>query len=101
MLLSPTRLSVAGEQSEMAKNNVRTETIEVKGDRLLAKIKEIVHEGNVRRITITNEKGKRLLVIPLTLGVVGAVLLPVYAAVGALAAVLSKCSVEVERVVRD
>ena len=85
----------------MAKNNVRTETIEVKGDRLLAKIKEIVHEGNVRRITITNEKGKRLLVIPLTLGVVGAVLLPVYAAVGALAAVLSKCSVEVERVVRD
>ena len=85
----------------MAKDKVHTETIEVEGDHLLTKIKEIVHDGNVRRITITSEKGKRLMVIPLTLGVVGAVLLPVYAAVGALAAVMTKCTIEVERVVKD
>jgi len=60
----PTRHSVAGEEDEMAKDKVHTETIEVEGDHLLAKIKEIVHEGNVRRITITSEKGKRLMVIP-------------------------------------
>ncbi len=81
----------------MSKEKVHTETVEVEGDHLLAKVKEIVREGNVRRITITNEKGKRLLVIPLTLGVVGAVLLPVYAAVGALAAVMTKCTIEIER----
>ncbi|MCH7586216.1 MAG: DUF4342 domain-containing protein [Acidobacteria bacterium] len=85
----------------MSKKKVRTETVEVEGDHLLAKIREIVHEGNVRRITITNEKGKHLLVIPLTLGVVGAVLLPVYAAVGAIAAVLTKCTIEIERAVEE
>ncbi len=85
----------------MTEEKVRTEIVEVEGDHLLAKIKEIVHEGNVRRITITSEEGKRLLVIPLTLGVVGAVLLPVYAAVGAIAAVLTKCTIEIERVAKD
>lgn len=75
----------------------RTETVEVEGDHLLAKIKEVVSEGNVRRITIRNEDGKRLLEIPLTLGVVGVVLLPVYAAVGALAALTKKCTIEIER----
>ncbi len=81
----------------MSKEKVHTETVEVEGDHLLAKVKEVVREGNVRRITIKNEEGKRLLVIPLTLGVVGAVLLPVYAAVGALAAVMTKCTIEIER----
>lgn len=77
---------------------VRTETVDVKGDDLLAKIKEIVHEGNVRRITITDKEGRRLLEIPLTVGVVGVVLLPVFAAVGALAALVAECTIEVERV---
>ena len=75
-----------------------TETIEVKGDNLLAKIKEIVHEGNVRRITITSEEGNKLMEIPLTLGVVGVVLLPVFAAVGALAALVTECTLKIERV---
>ncbi len=75
-----------------------TETIEVEGDNLLHKIKEIVHEGNVRRITITSEEGNKLLEIPLTLGVVGVVLLPVFAAVGALAALVANCTLEIERV---
>jgi len=81
----------------MTDDKVHTETVEVEGDHLLAKIKEVVHEGNVRRITIKNTEGKRLLEIPLTLGVVGVVLLPVYAAVGALAAVTTKCTIEIER----
>jgi hypothetical protein len=75
-----------------------TETIEVEGDNLLHKIKEIVHEGNVRHITIVSEEGNKLLEIPLTLGVVGVVLLPVFAAVGALAALVANCTLEIERV---
>lgn len=82
----------------MAEEKTTTETVEVTGDDLLGKIKEIIHEGNVRRITITNEEGNRLLEIPLTIGVVGAVLLPVFAAIGAIAALITKCTIEVERV---
>lgn len=82
----------------MAEEKTTTETVEVTGDDLLGKIKEIIHEGNVRRITITSEEGNRLLEIPLTIGVVGAVLLPVFAAIGAIAALVTKCTIEVERV---
>ena len=77
------------------------ETIEVKGDNLLAKIKEIVHEGNVRRITITTEEGNKLVEIPLTLGAMDVVLLPVFAAVGALAALVTDCTLKIERVEKD
>ena len=76
----------------------QTETFHVKGDDLLAKIKELLHEGNVRRIIIKNEQGKQLIEIPLTIGVVGAVLLPVWAAIGAIAAVVSDCSIDVVKV---
>jgi hypothetical protein len=69
----------------------------VRGDQLVAKIKELIHEGNVRRITIKNEDGKTLIEIPLTFGVVGALLLPVRAGIGAIAAVVANCSIEVER----
>lgn len=75
-----------------------TETYEVEGDNLVAKIKEIVREGNVRRIIIKNEEGKRLIEIPLTIGVVGAVLLPVWAAIAVIAAIVTSASIEVERV---
>ncbi len=68
------------------------------GDDLLAKIKEIVHEGNVRRIVIKNEEGKRLIEIPLTVGVVGALLVPAWAAIGAIAAIVTNATIEVERV---
>ena len=85
----------------MSEEKASTETIEVKGEELLGKIKDIVHEGNVRRVTITSEEGTKLLEIPLTLGVVGAVLLPVYVAIGALAALVTKCTIEIERVAED
>jgi hypothetical protein len=69
----------------------------IKGEHLLQKIKELIEEGNVRRITISDKSGKELMTFPLTLGVVGAVLAPVLAAVGALAALIGECTIAVER----
>jgi len=66
------------------------EELEISGDALLAKIKGLIHEGNIRRIIIKNEEGQEIIEIPLTLGVVGAALMPVLAAVGALAALAVK-----------
>lgn len=73
------------------------ERFEVRGEDALAKIKELVREGNVRRIIIENDQGETLIEIPLTIGVVGAVLLPVWAAIGAVAAVVTNCTIRVER----
>jgi hypothetical protein len=75
----------------------KTETFTVNGEDLLKKVKELIHEGNVRRIIIKDKKGKNLIEFPLTIGVVGAVLLPVFAAVGAVAALVTECSITVER----
>jgi hypothetical protein len=75
----------------------RWEEFEVRGEELIAKVKELVREGNVRRLVIANEDGKTLVEIPVTVGVVGALLLPVAAAVGAIAAVVTNCTVRVER----
>lgn len=75
----------------------KKETFSLKGEQLLSKVKELVREGNVRRITIKNKDGKTILMFPMTVGVVGAVLAPVLAAVGAMAALLTECSLTVER----
>lgn len=69
----------------------------VSGDELLKKVKEIIHEGNVNRIIIKNEDGKTYLEIPVTIGVIGALLAPVFAAVGALAALAVNFKIEVIR----
>jgi hypothetical protein len=69
----------------------------VPGEKLLDTVKKIVREGNVRRITIRNEDGKTLLEIPLTIGLAGAWLAPTFAAVGAVAALVTNCSIVVER----
>ena len=82
----------------MSTEVTNNETVVVKGDDLLAKIKEIVHQGNVRRIMISNEEGQRLIEVPLTVGVVGALLLPTWAAVGAIAAVVTNAKIEIQRV---
>ena len=82
----------------MAENEVRTEEIHVTGDALVAKIKELLHEGNIRRLTLKNEEGKTLIEIPLTVGVVGALLIPAWAALGAIAALVAKCTIVIERV---
>ncbi len=77
---------------------IRTEEFKVSGDAVLAKIKELVHEGNVRRIIMKNEQNQTMVEIPLTLGVVGAVLLPVWAAIGAIAALAANLTIVVEKV---
>ncbi len=69
----------------------------VSGDKVIGKIKEIIHQGNVRRIIIKNEEGRSLIEVPLSVGVVGAMLAPMWAAVGAVAALVTSCSIEVER----
>lgn len=71
---------------------------QVSGDELLKKIKEIIHEGNVNRIIIKNEEGKTYLEIPVTIGVIGTILAPVFAAIGALAALAANFKIEVVRV---
>jgi Domain of unknown function (DUF4342) len=82
-----------------AEGKTRWEELKVTGDQLLATVKELVREGNIRRIVIKNEEGHVYLEIPLTVGVVGALFLPVLAAVGALAAVASGLTIAVEKVV--
>jgi hypothetical protein len=82
----------------MDEEKVRTEEYKVSGDDLVAKCKELVREGNIRRIIVKNEEGKTLIEIPLTLGVIGAVLLPVWAAIGAIAALVADFTIVVEKV---
>jgi hypothetical protein len=82
-------------------NRTRTEEFKLDGGKVLDKIKELIHEGNIRRIILKNEEGKTLIEIPLTLGLVGAALLPVFAAVGALAAVATRMVIVVEKVDPD
>ena len=81
----------------MADQKPRIEEFEVSGDKVVETVKRLVHEGNIRRITIKGEDGKTLIEIPLTFGVVGAVLLPVWAALGALAALVARCTIVVEK----
>jgi len=69
----------------------------VTGEELLAKFRELIHEGNVRKIIIKNDKGETYLEIPVTIGVIGAIFAPVFAAVGALAALAANFTIEVER----
>ena len=73
----------------------------VSGDAVIAKIKEIIHEGGIRRLSLQNEEGKTLIEVPLTLGVVGAMLLPVLAAVGAISALVADCTIVVEKVAEE
>ena len=71
------------------------------GEELLKKFKSLIKEGNVRRITIKDKEGRTLIDIPLTIGLIGAVLAPVLAAVGALAALITECTITVEREVKQ
>jgi len=74
-----------------------TEEFHVSGEELISKIKELVHEGNIRRVIIQNENGHTLIDIPLSLGVVGVLLAPQLAAVGAIAALMTNGTIIVER----
>jgi hypothetical protein len=78
-------------------SNTHTEEFHVNGEELIAKIKQLIHEGNIRRIIIKDKEGKILLEFPLTIGVVGAVLAPTLAAVGAVAALIGEATIVVEK----
>ncbi len=73
------------------------ESFFVQGENLLKKIKELIEEGNVRKIIISEKSGREILSIPVTIGVVGVIFAPVLAAVGALAALVTECKITVER----
>jgi hypothetical protein len=73
------------------------ESFSMHGENLLNKIKELIAEGNVRKITITDKTGKELMSFPLTFGVVGVLVAPVLAAIGAVAALVGECTITVER----
>ena len=73
------------------------ESFRVEGENLLKKVKELINEGNVRKITITDKSGKELMSFPLTIGIIGAAVAPILAAVGAIAALIGECTISVER----
>ncbi|UCD72722.1 MAG: DUF4342 domain-containing protein [Candidatus Bathyarchaeota archaeon] len=82
--------------------HIRVEEFEVSGDEVIAKIRELVHEGNVRRISLQDKDGKTLIEVPLTIGVAagvaGVLVAPVLAAIGAIAALVARLKIVVERV---
>jgi Domain of unknown function (DUF4342) len=82
---------------EPTKTGTVHEELKVAGEQLLKTIRDLIHEGRFRRIIIRNDQGHSLIEIPLTLGLVGAMLMPVWAAIGAMAAMASGFSIIVER----
>ena len=81
----------------MSEEKFRTEEFRVDGEELIAKVKNLINEGNIRRVIIKNKEGKIIFEIPLTYGVVGALIVPQLAALGAIAALLSEATVVVEK----
>lgn len=77
--------------------NTTKESFNINGENLLKKIKELVAEGNITKITIHDKHGKDLISFPLTVGVVGTIFAPVLAAIGAFAAIAGECSITVDR----
>ena len=74
-----------------------TEEFKISGEQLLGKVKELIHQGNIRRIIIKNEKDETIIEVPLTIGAIGAALVPVLAAVGTIAALVANCTIVVEK----
>jgi len=81
----------------MPEEKFRTEEFRVDGEELLRKIKNLINEGNIRRVIIKDKEGKVIFEIPLTFGVVGALIAPQLAAIGAIAALLGEATVVVEK----
>jgi len=77
--------------------NTQTEEFKIDGEKLIAKIKELLHEGNIRKLIIKDKEGKVLMEIPMTFGVMGVLLAPQLAAIGAIAALVSEATLVVEK----
>ncbi len=82
---------------DMVEEKITREEFKVSGDDIVKKIKEIIKDGNARRIIIRNDEGRTLLEVPLTWGAVGVVLAPTLAAIGAVAALVTNCTIVVEK----
>lgn len=82
----------------VAVGEVVKEEFKIESDDLVKTVKKLIHEGNVRRIIIKDEKGKVLLEIPVTIGVIGVIIAPWLAALGAIGAIATKCTIEVVRI---
>lgn len=97
-----TTQGAAGASGTSSTTGKRTfvEEFQVSGERVVEKIKELIREGNVRRISLKNEKGETLIEIPLTIGVIGTLLLPVWAGIGAIAALVANLTISAEKVVQ-
>ena len=81
-------------------NTTRWESFKAEGDQIVEKVKRLIHEGNVRRVIVQHD-GRTIAEFPLTAGVVGTLLAPVLAAIGALVALLKDCTIQVERIDTD
>ncbi|MGI6374851.1 MAG: DUF4342 domain-containing protein [Anaerolineae bacterium] len=81
----------------MSEQDVRREELHISGQDLVDKVKQLLHEGNVRRIIVRGDEGRTVIEIPLTVGLVGIVLVPVWVAIGAIAALVTDCTIVVER----
>jgi len=81
----------------MADEKVWTEKVKVQADALREKVEELIREGNVRRVVVKNAEGQTVMELPLTIGIVGAVAAPMLAAVGAIAGLAARWSLEIER----
>jgi hypothetical protein len=80
---------------------ITEEDIKVSGEELLKKVRSLIAEGNIRRISVKDKESKVIIEIPLTLGVVGAMLAPPLAAIGAIAALVTDCTISVQREVKE
>lgn len=85
------------QEEDKKESKGRTEEFKVSGGEIINKVKELIHEGNVRRIILKDDAGRTFMEIPLTVGVVGAIFAPVLAAVGAVAALASNMTIVVEK----
>jgi Domain of unknown function (DUF4342) len=93
--------TATGEKTQESEEKIGVEEFSINGDALVAKIKELLHEGNIRRIILKNEEGQTLIEIPLTVGVVGGVLsaalFPIMAAIGSIGAMVAHLTIVVEK----
>jgi len=93
----PVEEETAGKENEESQEGFRTEEFKVKGEELVEVVKRLASEAGVRRMVIMSKSGKVLLEIPLVIGLAGVILLPTYAAVALVAALVTECSIVVER----
>ena len=91
----PKEANYCSECGASVKERIHTEEFTVSSDDLVKTVKKILHEGNVRRIIIKDDKGKTLLDLPVTIGVIGAVLAPWLAALGVIGAIATNCTIVV------